>query len=379
MLLDFVYNHIDFNGEAFRAVSSKIAGDGGLDPGRLVFLDDLERFSGKPFETLIGELTGNREPDAYTLGGPAAVSLIHAMQLLGEQAECTFVAAIGTDSVGEKIRDILDQTPLNDARLIRKGDRSPFTNVLSDPNYHDGHGERSFINNIGAAAMLTPSDLPESFYDAEVMALGGTALVPGIHDALEDILSGTPDHVYTIVNTVYDFRSEQQHPGQRWPLGEGSETLDKIDLLIMDREEAEKISGQQGIDRAMRYFRKHSQNSFIITDGVHPVHLYSPRTGVVTLPVSNLALKSAREIRNADTTGAGDNFAGGVIYSIAKQIHGGTLEPDLVHAAMWGVVSGGMACSYIGGTFLEAYPGEKRKKLESLFIDYEQQVKGSGA
>jgi len=61
-LLDFVYNGIDFNGPGFQKYRSRKAGDGGLTPGQLVFLEELEKFAGKEFEMLKLQGIGNLMP-----------------------------------------------------------------------------------------------------------------------------------------------------------------------------------------------------------------------------------------------------------------------------------------------------------------------------
>jgi hypothetical protein len=89
-------------------------------------------------------------------------------------------------------------------------------------------------------------------------------------------------------------------------------------------------------------------------------------------PVSD---KVTSELRSkGDTTGCGDNFAGGIITSIALQINCERSLFDLISALSWAVASGGFACSYVGGTFLESYQGEKRKKIEELRDDYLKQI-----
>jgi len=48
----------------------------------------------------------------------------------------------------------------------------------------------------------------------------------------------------TIVNTTYDEINESKSPGKRWPFGENTdESFSYIDLLVMNKEEAIKISG----------------------------------------------------------------------------------------------------------------------------------------
>ncbi len=154
-LLDFVYNGIDFNGPGFQKYLSRKAGDGGLTPGQLVFLEELEKFAGKEFEKINIDIAGDRKPDASNIGGPAIVSIIHAAQLLQEQAEVRFVGSLGEDWIAERILDILSRTPVSSHEFIKKDARTPFTNVLSDPTYNLGSGERTFVNNIGAAEELS--------------------------------------------------------------------------------------------------------------------------------------------------------------------------------------------------------------------------------
>ncbi len=383
-LLDFVYNGIDFNGPEFRKYRSREAGDGGLVPGQLVFLEELENFAGKAFEEIIVEIAGNRKPDVSNIGGPAIVSIIHAAQLLSGEAEIRFVAPVGRDWIGERILDILSRTPVSSQEFVWKDARSPFTNVLSDPNFNQGSGERTFVNNLGAAEELDPDDLPAGFLDADILALGGTALVPTIHDRLDEILEGAGDSTFKLVNTVFDFRNEKRFPGKPWPIGQDHRSFSLIDLLIMDREEALKISGQHTLEKAITYFSTSPLKAFMITDGTGPVTIFAnPGDGgsrghgrPVRLPVSSAILnRSLREELHADTTGAGDNFVGGVIFSLARQRAAGLETPDLVEAAKWGIVSGGFACFYMGGTFLEEHIGQKLDEITRYYDLYQAQLK----
>jgi sugar/nucleoside kinase (ribokinase family) len=375
-LLDFVYNGIDFTGPGFQKYRSIKAGDGGLTPGQLVFLEDLEKFAGHDFEVIIREIAGDRQPDAFNVGGPAIVSIIHAAQLLGEKAEIQFVAATGKDWIGQRILEILSHTPVGSQDFANKDARTPFTNVLSDPWYNEGRGERTFINNLGAAGELCPEDLPDGFLDGGILALGGTALVPQIHDHLDEILEKAGENTFTLVNTVFDFRNEQRYPGKPWPIGRDHRSFKFIDLLIMDREEALKISGQGSLDRALAYFMDTPLKAFMVTDGTEPVSICTDR--IIKLPVSRSLLDlSLSDKQDADTTGAGDNFVGGVIYSLASQLKQGRDRPDLVEAAKWGIVSGGFACTYMGGTFLEEYPGQKMEAISKYHELYTEQL-GNG-
>ena len=78
-----------------------------------------------------------------------------------------------------------------------------------------------------------------------------------------------------------------------------------------------------------------------------------------------------------DTTGCGDNFAGGVIASVADQMRTGGNKPiDFLESVAWGVASGGFAGFYTGGTYFEEKNGKKREQVRYYFEDYLNQIQG---
>ena len=93
-----------------------------------------------------------------------------------------------------------------------------------------------------------------------------------------------------------------------------------------------------------------------------------------TMDVSKAIVEKMQHIRDADTTGAGDNFTGGVLYSIANQLMEDKHDPDLEEACIWGIVSGGFACTYMGGTYQEDQEGEKLDAIRKLYDRYRRQL-----
>jgi len=385
-LLDYLYSGIDFSSAAYQKYISLSEGDGGLCPGKLVLTDDFEQFSGKSFNEVVSEIVGSKPYDVYNLGGPAIVALIHAAQLLSSQADVRFYAALGDDQTGQIILSIIEKTPIQLAKIIYSQKDTPYTYVLSDPDYDKGHGERSFINNIGAAWDIIGDDLDEHFYQSDIIVFGGTALVPNIGDQLPVLLKkGKEKGCITVVNTVYNFLKEKKDPGKPWQLGGSEETYRYIDLLIMDLEEALRISGKPDIDQALDYYIKSGVSAFIITNGAQPVLLYSDGNlfrktkDVVQMPVSELIINSLKDGSNlkGDTTGCGDNFVGGVIAAMTRQLQGRkTGELNLLKACSWGIVSGGYACFYMGGTYLEKEKLEKYRLILPYFEAYRTQITG---
>lgn len=384
-LADYLYTGVRFNSPLFEKYLSHQSGDGGLAPGRLVFTEELEKFSGVPYSEIHNELTGGASFEAVNIGGPGLVSLINAAQLLPlEDFEVRFYGGTGKDQTAEFIEQLVEKTPLNIDHYHRISEkRTPFTDVLSDPTYDNNHGERTFINNIGAAWDYTPELLGDDFFEADMVCFGGTALVPQIHDNLTTLLELAKEKgCLTVVNTVFDFRNEKRNPGQPWPLVDTPENYRLIDLLIMDCEESLKISGKNSIEEAAQYFVALDIATLVITNGAQDFYVFSngrlfKEFPLQKLPVSQRVKEDFKlhPESKGDTTGCGDNFAGGIISSVAGQLKSEKVgKLDLTEAIAWGVASGAFACYYIGGTYIEHLEGEKHKIVEIFKYQYIQQI-----
>lgn len=380
-LADYLYLNISFHSPEFQEYLSKTVGDGGLSPGRLVFTEELERFSGESYPQILKKITGGVLPNSFNIGGPGLVAMIHAAQMLDKsEFEVRFFGQTGKDETAIRIFDLLQKTPLEISNYQANSNLpTPFTDVISDPDYDNGHGERTFVNNIGAAWDYFPENLPDDFFNSNMVCFGGTALVPRIHDALTFLLKKAKNNgCITVVNTVYDFRNEKANPGQKWPLGNTTESFGLIDLLIMDKEEALKISGEPTIHAAADYFASKNLSAFVITNGAENITAFSNGNLFAPMPLSTfpVSAKVAESCdRKGDTTGCGDNFAGGLIASLAEQLK--FQKPgqfDFREALSWAVASGGFACFYVGGTWFESCSGEKREKVEEFRIAYQQQI-----
>ncbi|MCJ7446624.1 MAG: hypothetical protein MUO72_02925 [Bacteroidales bacterium] len=241
-LVDLLYNDIDFDGGNIRPFLSKKRGDGGLTPGKLVFMEEFEKYCGSPFDHVLKRITGGKIYNKINIGGPSVVSLINAAQMTGkEKCEVRYYGRGGRDEKGQFLFSALKKTPV----------------VLRD----------------------------------------------------------------------------------------------------------KKIA------------------SLIITDGSENIMTYSDgsffgESGLKEMPVSGTIKNELQNVHGGDTTGCGDNFAGGVIASLVTQLHDGVSHPDLQEACCWGIVSGGFACFYMGGTWFEEKPGEKLSRIRPYYESYKRQISG---
>ncbi len=387
-LMDILYPNADFSSDAFAAARSRSEGDGGLSPGRLVFAEDAERFIGKPFPETLAEIAGP-EPAAENVGGPSVVALVHAAQMLdGEEIPVVFHGATGGDQTGRELRERLARTPLDASGLETRPGRTPSTFVLSDPTWDGGRGERCFVNDIGAAEGYLPSDLGEDFFRADIVALGGTALVPRLHEGLPGILAEARSRgALTVVNTVFDFRAERRDGVGPWPFG-GSvsgtgpgplEAYRACDLLLMDKDEALRLSGERDLGSALVFFSGSGVGAFAVTRGGESVLAWAGegRFSPMELRELPVSARAGRQSSRGDTTGCGDAFAGGVLAASALQLKSGSTRLDLADAISWGIAAGAFTLGFLGGTYYEARPGEKREQVASFRRDWLAQVRGA--
>ncbi|MDR1369635.1 MAG: carbohydrate kinase family protein [Dysgonamonadaceae bacterium] len=382
-LVDYLYAPVDFSGSVFKRYESVKSGDGGLSPGKLVFKEEFDKFSGSDYIQVREQLTNGNPPVNLNIGGPSIVSLIHTAQMLdGMPVEVCFYGSKGKDQGAAYIDEQLRKTPLK-VKLYKESPRhTPFTEVLSDTGYDQGHGERIFINNIGAAWDLYPEDLDNAFFESDIVVFGGTALAPNLHRSLLDLLrKAKANKAVTIVNTVYDFMNEKENPDKAWPLGASLESYRYIDMLITDMEEALRLSGTNNIEEALAFFKQTGVGALIVTHGAKQTHffcnsqLFGTKEGrrPVSERVRNEILQYPERV--GDTTGCGDNFAGGIIASVAIQLMRRPGEPvNIDEAIALATTSGGYACFYYGGTFFEEYAGQKKELIEPYYQDYLSQI-----
>jgi len=380
-LVDELYNNLSFHSQGFSPYLSKKKGDGGLVPGQLVLKEEFEKYAGDDLKTVLSKISGGRKADKINIGGPCIVALIHAAQMM-ENTGCSFrfYGYRGNDEEGNFLLSALGKTPVNIDKYKQTDNVTPSTVVLSDPEYDGGNGERIFINSIGAAWDYLPEELDDDFFDSEVVVFGGTALVPVIHDKLTGLLKKAKQkNCITIVNTVYDFRNEKLNPEAKWPLGGTDGSYALIDLLITDHEESLRLSGKPSLSEAMQFFRASGTGAVIVTNGAKPIRVFS--SGKMFLPVEDSEMPVSKAVSEkikqgctGDTTGCGDNFAGGVIASIVEQLQKDKMPLDLAEACIRGIVSGGYTCFYIGGTYLEKFPGEKRRLILPYYEQYKKQM-----
>lgn len=396
-LVDFIHPDIDFHSPAARPYHSRSPGDGGLEMGKLTFRSDLLRFAGQPWDVILAALTGPAAAaPAFNVGGPAISALTLAAQLLRPaRVPVTYYGLSGDDGLGSRMRKLLAHTPLDMTCFRQRAGDTLSTHVFNDPGGQDGSGDRFFVHLEGGGPAFDPAFLGESFFQAAINLYAGTVLVPGLHRILPDLLQkGRRRGAINVVGAVFDFASEKAAPGRPWSMGEG-EAYPHIDLLVADEEEIFGLAGDApvsgaapvAVEAAADRLLARGLTSVVVTRGVNPVYfrslggVFGECRGYVAIHPVLAEMARNRAEHPGDTTGAGDNFLGGLVTDLIHQLLADDLYPkgethverELLHIAPlrlrraieFGNAAGGLACLQYGGILPESGSGERLNRIRT--------------
>ena len=168
----------------------------------------------------------------------------------------------------------------------------------------DGNGERTMFPDSGANAGLSLKDLPSLAEISVAYISGYSFLNPTSRPGVIEMAKVINKHAIPIIFDPASIGSMNFR---------GKEGLDEIlqltDVMILNRSEAEFLSGVTGVDRALTELLK-KVPCVVIKTGADGAIAQSRDGNVLSMPAHPVDVK--------DTTGAGDAFAAGFIASWMK-------------------------------------------------------------
>ncbi|MFO0551706.1 MAG: PfkB family carbohydrate kinase [Polyangiaceae bacterium] len=174
--------------------------------------------------------------------------------------------------------------------------------------------------------------LPPSFRDSQIVLLGN--IHPTLQSQVLDAVGSSPK---LVVADTMNF----------WIKGEPqrlAELLPRVNVLIINDEEARELSGIHSIRKAAADIRKRGPHTLIIKRGEHGAMLFDD-SGIFAVP--GFPLEEA-----VDPTGAGDSFAGGFIGFLAS--HALSLSPAILRSAMlYGTATASQCVEGVGTSKLQ--------------------------
>lgn len=250
-------------------------------------------------------------------------SAITASVLAGLGVDVKFVSLVGDDYFGEFCIEELNKKGVDTSFV--KVDSSVKTGVTLALSTNE---DRSLLTYMGAIPKLSPAHFPEDlFSQADHIHFGSIYLQEDMLNHWYQLFKEAKEHgVTTSFDTGWD-------PNENWQQDKVTELLPYTDLFIPSEEEFKKIFQTNTIDQAIEKLPT-KRNRVIVkrgSDGSMMVNEQSKEVHVEGFKVSPV-----------DTTGAGDSFNSGAIFSFLTEKD----DKDLLTFAN---ACGALATQRIGG------------------------------
>lgn len=289
-------------------------------------------------EALIDFIPLDKENTTYQKspgGAPANVAV--GLARLG--AKSTFLGKVGEDVLGKFLKQTLNDFGVgtNQMNLMR----DVRTGVVFVTNAEDGERSFDFYIDPSADRYLENKDIDEEdFVSHKILHFGSISMISSpskeaTHHAVR--LAKQNDMIVS-----YD-------PNLRLGLWDSEENaretiksmLSQADVLKISEEELEFITGEKGIKEGVEKLLEYEIPLIIVTLGAEGSYVFKG--------ISNEHVP-AMKVKAVDTTGAGDAFVSGILYSLHE--YEGDMESltlqEAVEMARFASVSGALAASTKG-------------------------------
>jgi len=301
----------------------------GVEKGAMTLIDEARR---SELLQQLGELPGKRAS-----GGSAANTLIGAAQM---GAKCFYSCKVANDELGKFYLNDLDECLVKSNSNHSPSDAGSTGTclVLITPD-----AERSMSTYLGATSDLSEKELDlDALKKSKYLYIEGyLAASPTGRLAVTQARAAADEAGVAISMTLSDVNMIRFcRDGIDEMLGEG------VDLLFSNEEEAKLLFDTEDLAVATENFKKVAK-SFVITRG---------KDGATVWDGSTLTTVPAQPVKALDTNGAGDMFAGAVLYSLTNGL-------SLAQAAALGCKASGELVQHFGPRL----PTDVTKKLLQEF------------
>lgn len=286
-------------------------------------------------------------------GAPANVAV--GVARLG--AKSTFLGKVGEDVLGRFLKTTLDEYGVQTHRMLLTPDVR--TGVVFVTNAADGERSFDFYINPSADQFLEAGEIDEAdFDDHKVLHFGSISMIG-------DTVKEATHHAVSLAKQKGMIVSYD--PNLRLPLwnseDQARETiasmLGEADFVKISEEELEFITGETDMESGLEKLSAYDIPLTLITMGANGSYVCTS-DGYEHVP--------AKKVKAVDTTGAGDAFVSGMLYSL-NEYEGNINEMALseaVEMAKFASVSGAVAASTKGAmTALPTLEGVKKQLQKS--------------
>lgn len=249
-----------------------------------------------------------------------------------------FLGKIGTSENSSRlVREMKDYGI--DSLAVRKKDSRTGYSIILDSTHHD----RTILNFRGSNDEMDFKEMPLSRIRAKWLLF--TAMMGKSFKAQEKLTNYAKKHGIKI---AYVLNPSLAKKGKRYVSG----IMKRADIMIMNKEEAELLTGKKSIEGNLKTVSKANKGIVVITDGINGVHAFDGNSIYHAKP---------NNVKVVETTGAGDAFASGFLSGMMK-------KHDIEFAIKLGMAQAESVIQYHGAknkllTYNEALREMKRKPI----------------
>ncbi|TWT54174.1 Inosine-guanosine kinase [Rubripirellula amarantea] len=259
-----------------------------LDKGIMTLVDDEAQAK------VLGELSGR--PLNRCAGGSAANTIVAVAEFGGTAA---FVGKVGSDDIGKFF--VRDMSDLGIAVDVEPADAPTGTCAVLITE----DAQRTMLTNLAASVTLTEADIDEElikkskYVYIEGYLLTGENTKAAAYRAMDLAKKNNTKVAFTasdpfLVNMIRD---------EIWDLIKGP-----VDLFFCNEEEAKSLTGESDPVMCASKIHQHAENVALTLGNKGSLVMH----GGESFPIEGVNVKAI------DTTGAGDMYAGGLLYGITN-------------------------------------------------------------
>lgn len=275
---------VDIQTQVEDAVLSELS----LDKGIMTLVDDarqrdvLTRMDGRPMNRCAGGSAANTIVAVAELGGTAA-----------------FVGKVGDDEVGSFF--LQDMRDLGVEISVTPGDGPTGTCAI----LITGDAQRTMLTNLGVSVTLTEDDIDEELIKASKYVYIEGYLLTGEDTkfAAYRAMDLAVKHGTKVAFTASDPFLVNMLRQEIWELITGP-----VDLLFCNEEEAKSLTGEDDAIAAAKKIHDHAENVCLTLGEKGSIVMHDGEA----YPIEGVAVPAI------DTTGAGDMYAGAMLYGITN-------------------------------------------------------------
>ena len=269
-------------------VEDSILNDLEIDKGIMTLVDNDQQ------QRVLKSLDGR--PLNRCAGGSAANTIVAVADFGGSAA---FVGKIGNDETGEFfLKDMRDLGVKIDVQPAELASGTCAVLITED-------AQRTMLTNLGASVTLTEDDIHESLIQAskyvyvEGYLLTGESTKAAAYRAMDLAKKNNVKVAFTasdpfLVNMIRD---------EIWDLITGP-----VDLFFCNEEEAKSLTGEDDPIACAAKIHEHAENVALTLGGKGSIVMH----GGESFPIEGV------DVNAVDTTGAGDMYAGALLYGITN-------------------------------------------------------------